>query len=77
MKRHNNSNYSYFINDTINYPNNQLIKSLKKSEIVFAIKNLKSWVKISRADTPFLLSTAKCYIKPESYGLDLIFSAWK
>jgi len=33
MKRHNNNNYSYFINDTINYPNNQLIKSLTKNNI--------------------------------------------
>ena len=49
---------------------------LIRSEIVFAIKNLKSWVKIRRVDTSLFLSTAKCYIKPEPYGLALIFSAW-
>ena len=49
---------------------------LVRAEIVFAINNLKSWVKTRCADTPLFLSTSKCYIKPEPYGLALIFSAW-
>ena len=49
---------------------------LVRSEIVFAIKNIKSWVKTRCIDTPLLLSTSRCYIKPEPYGLALIFSAW-
>ena len=49
---------------------------LVRSEILFAIKNIKSWVKTRCIDTPLLLSTSRCYIKPEPYGLALIFSAW-
>ena len=47
-----------------------------RAEIVYAIKNLKKWVKTRCADTPLVLSTTKCYVKPEPYGLTLIFSAW-
>ena len=49
---------------------------LVRSEIIYAIKNLKNWVKPRCADTPFFLATSKCYVKPEPYGLALIFSAW-
>ena len=47
-----------------------------KGEIIHAIKNLKSWVKPRYVDTPLFLSTSSCYVKPEPYGLALIFSAW-
>ena len=47
-----------------------------KGEIIHAIKNLKSWVKPRYVDTPLVLSTSSCYVKPEPYGLALIFSAW-
>ena len=50
--------------------------SLVRSEIVYAIKNLKSWVKPRYVDTPLFLSTSYSYVKPEPYGLTLIFSAW-
>ena len=47
-----------------------------KSEILHAINNLKSWVKPRYVDTPLFLSTSSSYVKPEPYGLALIFSAW-
>ena len=47
-----------------------------RSEIVHAIKNLKCWVKPRYVDTPLFLATSSCYVKPEPYGLVLIFSAW-
>ena len=49
---------------------------LVRSEILHAIKNLKSWVKPRYVDTPIFLATSSCYVKPEPYGLVLIFSAW-
>ena len=49
---------------------------LVRAEIEFAIKNIKSWVKKRCCDTPLFLSTSCCYVKPEPYGLALIFSAW-
>ena len=49
---------------------------LVRVEIEFAIRNLKSWVKTRCADTTLSLSTSTSYIKPEPYGLALIFSAW-
>ena len=50
--------------------------SLVKSEIQHAIDNLKCWVKPRYVDTPLFLATSSCYVKPEPYGLVLIFSAW-
>ena len=47
-----------------------------RSEIVHAIRNLKCWVKPRYVDTPLFLATSCCYVKPEPYGLVLIFSAW-
>ena len=47
-----------------------------KSEIIHAINNLKNWVKPRYVDVPLFLSTSNCYVKPEPYGLVLIFSAW-
>ena len=47
-----------------------------KSEILYAINNLKCWVKPRCVDTPLFLATSSCYVKPEPYGLVLIFSAW-
>ena len=47
-----------------------------RSEIVHAIRNLKCWVKPRYVDTPLFLATSSCYVKPEPYGLVLIFSAW-
>ena len=47
-----------------------------KSEIIHAINNLKCWVKPRYVDTPLFLATSSCYVKPEPYGLVLIFSAW-
>ena len=47
-----------------------------RSEIVHAIKNLKCWVKPRYVDTSLFLATSSCYVKPEPYGLVLIFSAW-
>ena len=49
---------------------------LIKGEIDHAISNLNSWTKTRCVDTPFFLSTSNSYIKPEPYGLVLIFSAW-
>jgi len=49
---------------------------LVRSEIDFAINNLKSWTKPRSMDTPISLSTTSSYIQPEPYGLVLIFSAW-
>jgi aldehyde dehydrogenase (NAD+) len=47
-----------------------------RNEIVHAIQNLKNWVKPRPTDTTMALSTTSCYVKPEPYGLVLIFSAW-
>ena len=47
-----------------------------RNEILHAIRNLKCWVKPRYVDTPLFLATSSCYVKPEPYGLVLIFSAW-
>jgi aldehyde dehydrogenase (NAD+) len=47
-----------------------------KNEILYAINNLKDWVKPRYVDVPLFLATSNCYVKPEPYGLVLIFSAW-
>jgi aldehyde dehydrogenase (NAD+) len=68
---------SNFLDLGITENNNTLTNyCLVRAEIVYAIKNLKSWVKPRCADTPLFLSTCKTYVKPEPYGLALIFSAW-
>ena len=68
---------SNFLDLGITESNNLLTNHcIVKAEINFAIKNLKSWVKTRCADTPLVLSTSHSYIKPEPYGLALIFSAW-
>jgi aldehyde dehydrogenase (NAD+) len=58
------------------YPHNLSNYCVVRNEITHAIKNLKSWVKPRCVDTPLYLSTSSCYVKPEPYGLALIFSAW-
>ena len=47
-----------------------------REEIIYAIKNLKNWVKPRCTDTPLFLSACSSYVKPEPFGLALIFSAW-
>ena len=47
-----------------------------RNEILCAIENLKCWVKPRYVDVPSFLATSSCYVKPEPYGLVLIFSAW-
>ena len=58
--------------------NNHIINNhcIIRGEIVHAIQNLKSWVKPRCVDTPLFLCTTNSYVKPEPYGLVLIFSAW-
>ena len=47
-----------------------------RGEIVYAIRNLEKWAMPKKCDTPLLFCLADSYVKPEPFGLCLIFSAW-
>jgi acyl-CoA reductase-like NAD-dependent aldehyde dehydrogenase len=47
-----------------------------RAEIEHAISNLKTWVQPQECDTPLLFCLSNSYVKPEPFGLTLIFSAW-
>ena len=47
-----------------------------RGEIVYNIDNLREWVKPKKCDTPLLYALADSYVKPEPFGVCLIFSAW-
>lgn len=47
-----------------------------RSEIRFALKHLKSWMKPQRVAVPFLYQPATAYYRPEPYGVVLIIGAW-
>ena len=47
-----------------------------RGEIIYAIKNIENWVKPKKCDTPLLFCLADSYVKPEPFGVCLIFSAW-
>lgn len=46
------------------------------SDLEYIINNFESWAKETETDTPLLLAPAKSLIRPEPYGVCLIFSAW-
>ncbi|MEZ4803359.1 MAG: aldehyde dehydrogenase family protein [Gelidibacter sp.] len=46
------------------------------SEIKFAKRNLKAWMKLQRVDTPLALLGASSYIKYEPKGVCLLISPW-
>ena len=47
-----------------------------KTEALFAIKNIKSWMKKRRVPTPAAISFTKSWVKPEPKGTVLIISPW-
>jgi aldehyde dehydrogenase (NAD+) len=47
-----------------------------KTEALFAIKNLKKWMKKKRVPTPAAISFTKSWVKPEPKGSVLIISPW-
>ena len=47
-----------------------------KTEAKFAIKNIKSWMKTKRVESPLAISFTKSWVKPEPKGTVLIISPW-
>tara|TARA_B100000497_G_scaffold29914_1_gene34958 strand:+ start:2586 stop:4013 length:1428 start_codon:yes stop_codon:yes gene_type:complete len=47
-----------------------------KTEALFAIKNIKKWMKKRRVPTPLSISFTKSWVKPEPKGSVLIISPW-
>lgn len=47
-----------------------------KTEAKFAIKNIKSWMKTKRVESPLAISFTKSWVKPEPKGAVLIISPW-
>lgn len=47
-----------------------------RAEIEECIRNVRNWTKSRSCDTPLSLGLASSYVKPEPFGLCLIFSAW-
>jgi aldehyde dehydrogenase (NAD+) len=46
------------------------------AEIDFAIKNIRTWAKPEKVETPIFLFPSKSYIYKEPYGVTLIISPW-
>lgn len=46
------------------------------AEIDFAIKNIRSWAKAEKVETPIFLFPSKSYIYKEPYGVALIIAPW-
>lgn len=47
-----------------------------RAEIVHALQNIKKWTAPRKMDSPLWYGLGESYVKPEPFGLVLIFSAW-